>query len=424
MRPKNEKGNASLGRHRSSAAGGGLHNNPSAQGGSSRPAVSGRSYRGAQRPAQGTSPGSHAGSFQGTPSAGRPYVKGGAQPGTMPRMSGMPMGTEEIIRVRKKRSKHTKLKRALIVVGAVIVVLVGAAVGYGAWYTHSLASNMALDPQEQADLGKILQPASDNQQQPFYLLLVGSDKWENHGERSDAMVLVRIDPGNHQLTLVSVPRDTPYMLDGHKQKINQAFAEKGAVGAVTAVQQLTGVKISYYAEIDFTGLGQFVDSLGGIYVDVPYSIDYQVYTHDQPDVHINAGNQLLDGNECVALARMRTAYNHDEDAIRQSNVRAMVLSLLKTVLEAPPVKIPGLVQDLSKIVSTNMDLPTMVNLALDFSKSGAPTVYTCTGPYKGGIDPSTGLWLCYDNPEGWKTLMDAVNAGDNPQTAENTINGK
>ena len=71
--------------------------------------------------------------------------------------------------------------------------------------------------------------------------------------------------------MVSVPRDTPYEYNGKVEKINQMFAVNGAAGAVTAVQDLTGVKISDYVEIEFAGLAEFVDSIGGIYVDVPYT---------------------------------------------------------------------------------------------------------------------------------------------------------
>ncbi|HIY84251.1 LCP family protein [Rubneribacter sp.] len=356
--------------------------------------------------------------------AGVRPVQGAAYPGWQGGQGGgYPSSNDEIIRVRKKRKKHKKLKRALLVAAIVLVVLVGGAAAYAAWYTGTLSSNMALDEQERSELDTVL-TAADSQQEPFYVLLVGSDNWETYGERSDALVLLRIDPVGHQITMVSVPRDTPYMLNGNKVKINQAFSEEGAAGAVTAVQELTGVPISYYAEIEFAGLAEFVDSMGGIYVDVPYTIDYEVYTKDQDVVHIEAGNQLLDGTQCVALARMRTAYGDDQDAVRQSNVRAMVLALMKSVLQSPPVEVPGLVQRLSSCVSTNMDLQTMASLATDFASAGDPVVYTCTGPYKGDIDQETGLWLCYEDPEGWAALMEAVDSGQNPESAATTVEGK
>lgn len=390
----------------------------------------------ASAPRGGSHPyGQNAPAPRGAAPQNRPYPQSG---GYVPRSTGQvpypgqqPTGynyasqADEIVRVRKKRKKHCKLKKAALIALAVIVVLVGSVAAYGAWYLSSLSSNMALDDQQQSELNTVLAP-SDSQMEPFYVLIVGSDNWQTYGERSDALVLVRIDPVSHVITMVSVPRDTPYELNGSTVKINQAFAQEGAAGAVTAVQELTGVKISDYFEIEFEGLERFVDSMGGIYVDVPYTIDYQVYTKDQDVVHIEAGNQLLNGAECVALARMRSAYDNEygQDATRQSNVRAMTVALFKNVLQSPPAEIPGLVQELSTCISTNMDLQTLASLATDFAGAGSTTIYTGTGPYDGGIDEATGMWLCYEDPEGWAKLMAAVDAGEDPETIGATVEGK
>ena len=43
------------------------------------------------------------------------------------------------------------------------------------------------------------------------------------------------------------------------------------------------------------------------------------------------------------------------------------------------------------------------------------TLYSGSGPAAGEVDDSAGgLWLCYENPEGWKAVMDVVDAGDDP----------
>ncbi|WP_244596725.1 hypothetical protein [Paraeggerthella hongkongensis] len=131
----------------------------------------------------------------------RPYgasarpVQGGCQPAGVHagQPSGYPSSNDDIIRVRKKRRKHKKLKRALLIVAVVLVVLVGGTAAYAGWYTSTLAGNMAMDAQEKSQLDAVLTP-SDNQQKPFYVLLVGSDNWETYGERSDALVLTRVDP--------------------------------------------------------------------------------------------------------------------------------------------------------------------------------------------------------------------------------------
>lgn len=353
------------------------------------------------------------------------YQQAGYRPATTGSGQGGHYHGDDIIRVRKKRKSHRVAKRVAIIIAAVLAVLIAATAAFGIWYTSTLSNNMAMNEEDAQKLDDALGgTVADVAQEPFYMLIMGSDNWETYGERSDAMILTRIDPVQHIVTMVSVPRDTPYELNGSTVKINQAFAEQGPAGAVTAVQELTGVDISYYVEIEFAGLAEFIDSIGGIYVDVPYAIDYQVYTHDQEPVHLDAGEQLLNGEQCVALARSRTDYDTDQDAIRQSNIRAMVLSLINSVLQSPPAEIPGLVQRLSECISTNMDLSQMMSLATDFAGAGGATVYTCTGPYEGDIDPETGLWLCYEDPEGWAELMAAVDAGENPETVSNQVEGK
>lgn len=344
-----------------------------------------------------------------------------------------------------KKKKHMGLRVFLIILAILLVAALGV-LAYATWYTGTIANNISMSANDQAELSKVLTSVNDlpqsteastgsdsnagateNQQKPYYVLLIGSDNWEGYGERSDALLLIRVDQANHKVTMVSIPRDTPYQLNGQTVKINEAFAQEGPVGAVTAVQQLTGVSISYYAEIEFAGLSTFVDTLGGITVNVPYTIDYNVYTGDQDTVHIEAGEQVLNGAEVVALARMRTAYDNSivssQDAMRQANVRAMTVALMNAVIKAPITEIPGLVQQLSSCVSTTMDIGTLTSLALDFAQANNMTLYTCTGPYDGALDESTGLWLCYENPEGWATLMAAVDAGEDPETAETQVNG-
>lgn len=330
---------------------------------------------------------------------------------------GGPSQTGVISMPQKKR----KGKKIVIGVLIAILVIIGAGVAAGAVYLNSIAGNMALSGDVKKDLESVLSTAENPYEKPFYVLLVGSDNWEGYEAHSDAMVLIRVDKNNHQITMVSIPRDTPYMLNGKKVKLNQSYSDGGAAGAVKAVEEVTGVDISYYAEIQFEGLSRYVDSVGGIEVNVPYSIDYQVYTMDQGVISIKAGDQVLNGDEAVALARMRTAYNStdSQDAVRQSNVRALSIAMMNSIIKAPVTEIPGLVQNLSSCLQTSMDMNTMVNLAMDFAQAKDDVkLYTCTGPYQGDIDKETGVWLCYEDKAGWKDLMSVVDSGGNPKESD------
>lgn len=311
------------------------------------------------------------------------------------------------------QTKHRRRKILLVVLCAVLVLL--AAVGGAiALYTGSLSNTLSYKG-DSDQLSDALVEAEKGQ--PFYVLVIGSDEWEDYGARSDAMVLVRVDLSSPTITMVSVPRDTPYQIDGRTVKLNEVFSEQGEAACIEAVSKMTGVGISHFAKVGFDQLEEVVDSLGGVEVDVPYAFDYQVYTHDRPVVHVDAGKQVLTGEQAVALARMRTAYSYNgitQDAIRQANVRALMIGILKQVLSKPVIELPGQIQSIASMVETDIPLTDLVSWATSIAGAGSVTVYSCTGPTEGDLDTETGLWLTEEAPEQWAKIMTEVDAGRDP----------
>ncbi|WP_165171898.1 LCP family protein [Adlercreutzia sp. ZJ242] len=332
--------------------------------------------------------------------AGGGYGAGGTYPpGQIPHMP-----------VKKKMQTWKKV--LLGILGGILVIALGVGIAAGAYY-NNLKSNIGFDGDLSALKG-ILTEA--DYQKPFYVLVIGSDHWEDYGARSDAMILARVDLNKPQITMVSIPRDTPYQIDGQKVKLNEVFSREGEIACVEAVSNLTGVDISHYVELEFDQLQSVVDSLGGVMVDVPYTFDYQVYTLDEPVVHVDAGKQLLTGEQAIALARMRTAYEAgvSEDAIRQANIRAMMVGVMKQVLSQPIPSIPGEIEKLSGMIQTDIPLDDLVSWATKMAQADEVVLYSCTGPTEGGIDEETQLWLTDEAPQKWAELMKAVDAGQDP----------
>jgi LCP family protein required for cell wall assembly len=314
------------------------------------------------------------------------------------------------------KPKRSKGKKILIGVLVAVLVLVGAGTAFGAWYYNDLKNGLAYNDEDNA-LGAVLTEAT--YEEPFYVLVIGSDSWAGQEAHSDAMVLTRVDLNQGLATMVSIPRDTPFNLNGETVKLNQVFTQQGEAACVEAVSQLTGVPISHYVELEFDQLAGVVDSLGGITVKVPYTIDYTVYTNDQATVHIDAGEQVLNGEEAIALARMRTAYSSDnpnitQDAIRQANIRAMMIATIKKIVESPANEIPGHIQSLSGMVKTDAPLEDLIDWAMKFAAADDVKIYSCTGPTAGDVDAATGLWLTEEAPEAWEALMEVVDSGQDP----------
>ena len=330
--------------------------------------------------------------------------------------------------VPSKKEKST-VKKVLIGVGIFLLAVLVVSLAWGAWYSGQLNSRLALDDDQAGEVSQALTEAPS--QGPFYMLVLGSDSREGSGtsqnpanmgdnERSDVMILMRIDPSNKEITMVSIPRDTRYTLpDGTIGKINEAYNIGGAAASIKAVSDLTKVPISHYAEIRFSEFERLVDSLGGIEVNVPVEVSYKDALTGE-EVTLQPGKQTLDGQQAQIFARARHEYGDNQDKTRQSNVRAIMSALIDKMLSQPFYRLPGTVLDAAECLGTDMKTGDALSLAFAFSGgSGKMTIYSATGPSSGDIDESAGgIWLCYENPQGWAALMASVDAGTDPSNVD------
>ena len=324
--------------------------------------------------------------------------------------------------------KHRRIwPKVLGVIAAVLIVFLGVAIGASLWYGSQLNAALAPDKEMSDKLDDLLVPAKANE--PFYVLILGSDSREGtyswasfergDNQRSDVIILARVDAKNKLVTLVSVPRDTPWQLeDGTLVKINELYNMEGAAGSVKAVSELTGVPISHYAEVGFTGVQEIVDLLGGVDVYVNTDLSYWNPIANK-EVSIPAGQQTINGEQAQIFARARHEYQDFEgsqDSNRQNNVRQLLSAVLKKTLDRPATEIPGVVLQEAEYITTDMKSSDLAMLAFQFGfHPDDMTLYSGSGPSNGDFaEQADGLYLCYRNPEGWKALMDVVNAGGEP----------
>ncbi len=200
-----------------------------------------------------------------------------------------------------------RLRRALVALGASVVVLLLLVAG-GAWYlTNRYAGNLdRVDAFEGLDESQRPAPATSAAGgAPLTFLVVGSDtradvpEGEDPDGRSDVMMLVRVAADRQRAQVVSLPRDTWVDIPGHgPAKLNAAYAYGGPGLLVQTVEQLTGVRIDHYSAIDFQGFVQMTDALGGVDVQVAEAVTNGPYTYA-------AGTNHLDGEAALAYVRQR-----------------------------------------------------------------------------------------------------------------------
>lgn len=173
--------------------------------------------------------------------------------------------------------------------------------------------------------------------EPFTLLLLGVDS-ENDGLNpnqafnGDTIMMITFNPKTLNATMFSIPRDTyvPIACNGNSEnKINSA-AYGGSECMIDTVENLTGITIDYYAKINFKGVVELVDALGGITVDVP--INFCEQNSDRlwgsKQICLNKGEQQLNGEEALALARHRKTLAMGDFA-RGQNQQLVVEAMLK-----------------------------------------------------------------------------------------------
>ncbi|MDQ6797095.1 MAG: LCP family protein [Actinomycetota bacterium] len=122
-------------------------------------------------------------------------------------------------------------------------------------------------------------------------------------ERSDTIMVLHVDPAKKQAAILSIPRDLylPIAGTGKSGKVNSAFAIGGPERLIATVQQGLGIQINHFAEVDFVGFKDIVDSVGGVTIFVPAAAR-DAFSGLQIS---NPGCINLDGDTALAWVRSR-----------------------------------------------------------------------------------------------------------------------
>jgi LCP family protein required for cell wall assembly len=188
--------------------------------------------------------------------------------------------------------------------------------------------------------------------------------------RTDTMILMSADPVAHTASMLSIPRDMYVDVPGYGlDRINTAYPLGGAELAIETVQYNLGVRIDYYAVVEFGAFITLVDEIGGIDIYVPITIDDPLYPSEDygyDPFYLPAGDHHLDGRTALKYARTRHQDNDYERARRQQAVILAIrdkitsLDMLPTLID----RAPTLYATMGESIRTNMTMEQMIDLAL------------------------------------------------------------
>jgi LCP family protein required for cell wall assembly len=278
-------------------------------------------------------------------------------------------------RHRRVRSRRSRLLRAGAFTLAGLVLAGGGAAGYAYWRLNGNIKSVDID----AQLGTNRPSAPSDGS--FNVLVLGSDsRGGANGSlaggatdgtaRSDTAMVVHVAQDHKTATVVSIPRDTlvarPACTGTNGRALpaaksvmyNSAFEVGGAACAVKTTEQLTGMRMNHFVEIDFNGFASFIDAIGGATVTTSVSI------HDKDSgLNLPAGTSHLDGTQALAFVRTRHGVGDGSDLGRIELQKQMVKSIVKQVesigLFGNPVRLYSVGSTLTKSITTDSALASV-----------------------------------------------------------------
>lgn len=339
---------------------------------------------------------------------------------------------------KRARRAAKRGSKAAVVVCVILILIFGAVAGYMIWEkpparpggglvdptaesvppaAETLAPTETPEPTEDPNAGA---PASLNEYM-YTFLVVGLDKV---GYNTDTMMVGRIDTKNHEINVVSIPRDTMVNVSWSVKKVNTLYAAdinsggNGIDGLMDGLKDILGFQIDCYAVVDLNAFVQLVDAIGGVDYNVPIDMNYYDPTQDLY-ISIPAGQQHLDGEEALKVVRFRSGYA-TADIGRIGTQQDFLMSVASQMLTLGNIpNLPTFIDIFVNNVDTNLSAENIAFFARQFllCKSEDIHFYTLPGNYG---DSVKGLSYVSINIEEWLQMVnDCLNPYDQDVTEAN-----
>lgn len=209
--------------------------------------------------------------------------------------------------------------RFLLASFLIVFATASAVAASGLIYIESIANALSHNDKLQSKVERFLSQTNGGEAQN--ILILGSDKRASEEEeagRSDTTILLRLDPDNEAIALMSIPRDLKVEIPGvGTEKFSSAYAYGGPKLTLQVVKELTGLQINHIVNVDFLGFVRAVYAIGCVYVDVDrryYHSNVGVPASEQySEINVQPGYQLMCGKRALEYVRFR---HTDTDIVR------------------------------------------------------------------------------------------------------------
>lgn len=277
--------------------------------------------------------------------------------------------------------KKALRKRRLKIAGASCAALLLVGIfGYGYLKNIFAGGGGAAALQENVDPSKL---RGEGDGRVNVLLMGRGGEGAEAPDLTDTMIVLSIDPINHEAGLISIPRDLYVTVpDAGAMKVNEVFYtgksqilnnsaninddvkkqanEKGYELTKSTVENVLGIPIHYRGMVDFNGFKKAIDTVGGLDVEVPKTVREDMLIDGQPfRLDVEKGQKHFEGREALAYARSRYT-SEGGDFERAERQRLMIVALKDKVLSADtftnPAKVAQLLDNFGNHVQTDFSL--------------------------------------------------------------------
>lgn len=259
-------------------------------------------------------------------------------------------------------------------------------IGYFAWYANYKLNDISTVANQEGGGTATVQNTLSPRKDPFSFILLGIDhRPKLPGRRTDVIMVGAVHPDTQEAVLVSLPRDTYFVMPGHHpDKLGHYYSKfsllkkQGKLDSLspedemkTMISKYMEIPINYAAIIGFKAFSDIVDAVDGIHVNVDQNMCYHDYG-DGTHINLKKGPQTLDGKKALDFVRYR-----------KSNCRPMTKAIIETkrnVRQAAVAKeIIGKVQSFGGLTKV-MDIINAVanNIKIDMTPS---QMYSLTAKY-------------------------------------------
>ena len=192
--------------------------------------------------------------------------------------------------------------------------------------------------------------------------------------RSDVNIIMTVNMNTHKILLTTTPRDAYVKIPGGGADQYDKLTHAGIYGVETSEQTLEnlyGIKIDYYARINFTSFLKLIDQLGGVTVH-----NDQAFTSLHGKFDFPVGDIQMNSEQALGFVRERYSLDGGDND-RGKNQEKVISAIVNKLASLKSVSnFTSIVNNLQDSVQTNMSLDTINSLANTQLDSGSKFTVT------------------------------------------------